>query len=282
MDIEKLRNEIEEIDGQRYNLKHKLSSLESKKEELLNDIDYEKEEIKDIEESIVSLQQELQKNKKSLSDNNQKLPIVVEKISDMKEKLDVIDREFNEKIILFRKAEATELCQSSLTLNEENSYYVELTKTTSTTPIVTEYCNSNKKFMVLNAFMGLSYSTTFSYIIAKSEKRILEMHEDIPTMTELKMVSGKYITDVDTPRMQLLKNNIIKIFKKKENVSAGLIIPLSTPCLIGGQSAKDQSGYGWSWDWSWASGNPIEGTFYGEMSGFYVIGIIINQSPYYY
>lgn len=107
------------------------------------------------------------------------------------------------------------------------------------------------------------------------------MQENVPTMSEIKSVADKSISGVSIPRMQYLKKHIIDAASKYKNLTPNLIIPLSEPCPLGGQSDFNQQGYGWEWDWSYGIGDYTEGTYYGEMTGFSVIGIRINGSDYY-
>ena len=81
--------------------------------------------------------------------------------------------------------------------------------------------------------------------------------------------------------MQYLKNHIIEAANKYKKLTPNLIIPLSEPCPLGGQSDFNQMGYGWEWNWSYGVGDYAEGTYYGEMTGFSVIGIKINPSSYF-
>lgn len=154
-------------------------------------------------------------------------------------------------------------------------------KTTSTTPIITEYCKSDKEFMVLNTRMRLPEYKQFSYIIVRSNKTIVEAQKNVPTMSEIKSVADKSISNVNIPRMQYLKEHIIAAASQCKNLTPNLIIPLSEPCPIGGQADFNQIGYGGEWNWLYGIGNYTEGTYYGEMTGFYVIGIMINQQNYY-
>lgn len=125
--------------------------------------------------------------------------------------------------------------------------------------------------MILNAEMRLPDYKKFSYIIMKDNTRIVGTYEDLPTISEVKSVAGRTLSSVSIPRMQHLKECIISATKTYEALTSNLIIPLSEPCHIGGQSDYNQQGYG-----SYAAR-----TYYGEMTGFVVIGIRINRPEYY-
>lgn len=175
-----------------------------------------------------------------------------------------------------------EICQRALSANIKNSYRATLKKTTSTTPIITEFCKHKEyEFLILNANMTLPSYKSFSYIVIRANTTITGMVANIPTMTEIKSVSGKSISGVNIPRMQFLKEHILEVVKRNAITKSKQIIPLLEPCPIGGQSDSNQEGYGWEWDWSDGIGDYYEGTYYGEMTGFSVIGIQINEPSYY-
>lgn len=175
-----------------------------------------------------------------------------------------------------------EICQRALSANIKNTYHATLKKTTSTTPIITEFCKHKEyEFLILNANMTLPGYKSFSYIVIRANTIITGTVANIPTMTEIKSVSGKSISGVNIPRMQFLKEHILEASRHNSVIKSNQIIPLSEPCPIGGQSDSNQEGYGWEWDWSNGIGDCYEGTYYGEMTGFSVIGIQINEPSYY-
>ena len=281
MDIKQLQEQYASLKSQRDNIADEVEYLKDNERKLSYVITDEKSSVEHIENTIESLQE-------TLSDLNSLLEKHEDEISDISDKLESKDKELSDmdqqlanKKKQLDKLMNGELCKKSLTVNNKNSYFASLKKNTSTTPIVTEYCKSDREFMVLNAGMRLPEYKKFSYIIIRSNKTIVGMQENVPTMSEIKSVADKSISGVSIPRMQYLKNHIIDAASKYKNLTPNLIIPLSEPCPLGGQSDFNQTGYGWEWNWSYGIGDCTEGTYYGEMTGFSVIGIRINRSDYY-
>ena len=281
MDIKQFQEQYCSLKSQRDSIADEVKNLKDSKRKLSYVITDEQSSVEHIENTIDSLQE-------TLSDLNSLLETHENEISDISDKLKSKDKELSDmnqqladKKKQLDKLLNDELCKKSLTVNNKNSYFASLKKNTSTTPIVTEYCKSDKEFMVLNAGMRLQEYKKISYIIIRSNKTIVGMQENVPTMSEIKSVADKSISGVSIPRMQYLKNHIIDAASKCKNLTPDLIIPLSEPCPLGGQSDFNQTGYRWEWDWSYGIGDYTEGTYYGEMTGFSVIGIRINRSDYY-
>ena len=64
-------------------------------------------------------------------------------------------------------------------------------------------------------------------------------------------------------------------------VGCGILI---TGCSSGYKikpASVNQTGYGWEWDWSNGCGDYIEGTYYGEVTTFFVIGFIFRGNKYF-
>ena len=281
MDIKQLQEEYQKLKTQRDNFADQLGDLKDSERKLSYVIDDEKSSAEHIENTIDSLQETLFDLNSLLEKHEDEISEIADKIKYADEELSDIDQQLADKKKQLDKLINDELCKKSLTVNNNNSYFASVKKTTSTTPIITAYCKSDKEFMVLNAGMRLSEYKKFSYIIVRSNKTIVGVQENVPTMSELKSVADKSISGVNIPRMQYLKNHIIDAAGKYKNLTPNLIIPLSEPCPLGGQSDFNQTGYGWEWDWSYGIGDYTEGTYYEEMTGFSVIGIRINRSDYY-
>ena len=281
MDIKQLQEQYASLKSQRDNIADEVEYLKDNERKLSYVITDEKSSVEHIENTIESLQETLSDLNSLLETHEDEISDISDKLKSKDKELSDIDKQLDDKKKQLDKLMNDELCKKSLTVNNKNSYFASLKKNTSTTPIVTEYCKSDKEFMVLNAGMRLPEYKKFSYIIIRSNKTIVGMQENVPTMSEIKSVADKSISSVSIPRMQYLKNHIIDAASKYKNLTPNLIIPLSEPCPLGGQSDFNQQGYGWEWDWSYGIGDYTEGTYYGEMTGFSVIGIRINRSDYY-
>lgn len=153
-------------------------------------------------------------------------------------------------------------------IDTTNSLCYEIKSTTKTTPIMDKFYNSDSEFLILKEFQKY-YSDSdcvhdYSFVVVRGIKGI-EHYKLQPTMTELKMHNS-------VTRMQDIENCLDTIFKTPH--SPGDKIPFDKPCLLGGQIYANQTGFGWEWEW----GDLIsEGTLYGEVTNFMIIGIIYNR-----
>lgn len=281
MDIKQLQEQYASFKSQRDNIVDEVEDLKDNERKLSYVITDEKSSVEHIENTIESLQETLLNLNSLLETHEDEISDISDKLKSKDKELSDMNQQLADKKKQLDKLMNDELCKKSLTVDNKNSYFASLKKNTSTTPIVTEYCKSDKEFMVLNAGMKLPEYKKFSYIIIRSNKTIVGMQENVPTMSEIKSVADKSIAGVSILRMQYLKNHIIDAASKYKNLTPNLIIPLSEPCPLGGQSDFNQTGYGWEWEWSYGVGDYTEGTYYGEMTGFSVIGIRINESDYY-
>lgn len=281
MDVKQFTEEFASLKSQRDNLAEELQKQKDKQDTLSCEIENEKISVEHMESTIESLQETVNVLNSLLEAHEDELDIVVGKIDHMRKELSEMDQQLEDRKKKLDVILNDELCRKSLTANNKNSYYVRLKKNTSTTPIITEYCKGDKEFLILNAAMRLPNYKTFSYIIVRNHTTITSAQKNVPTMSELKSVVGRSISGIAISRMQYLKKCILSAANKHKDLTPNLIIPLSQPCLIGGQSDLNQTGYGWEWEWSYGVGDYTEGTYYGEMTGFSVIGIRINESDYY-
>lgn len=74
--------------------------------------------------------------------------------------------------------------------------------------------------------------------------------------------------------MIMLTFEVIKLINTLESVKDGDALAFKVPFEIGGQTYKDQTGYG-----SYYEGDDCiyEGTYYGQTTSFYVVGIIVDM-----
>ena len=272
MELEKLQKEYSALEEESNMLYEEVQNLKDKEEELSNVIENEKEKIQHIQNTIESLQDTLYELEQMLNIHENELENISEQLKDKRKLDEEIDNQLIEKKTILDKLLNEELCKRALKVSEKNSYRAYLFNTSNTIPIITEYCHSSKEFLILDANMYLQEYKTFSYIIVKAKTRIKESKSNVPTMTEIKSVYNKMIKNVTIPRMQWLKNHILSSVSNYNELSSKQIIPLSEPCLIGGQAEINKTGYGWEY----SGGYYYEGTNYGEMTGFSVIGIQIN------
>ena len=281
MDLKKLEEECSSLEKKHRTYSDEIDDLEEKQDHLKSAIADEKTALENIKDTLNSLQDTADNLERIIRIHQNESYELPNKLAPLKEKLSDIDKKLADKKAQLENIRNQEMCKKALSMDIKNSYRKIIKRNTSTTPIITEFCKSDKEFFVLDVGMRLPGYKNFSYIIIKNNKIISEAQENVPTMSEIKSVAGKNIQSVEVPRMQYLKKNILNSVKQYKTLSPKLIIPFSKPCLIGGQSDANQSGYGWEWDWSYGVGDYTEGTYYGEMTGFFVIGIQINESEFY-
>ena len=151
------------------------------------------------------------------------------------------------------------------TMTEENTTIKYLYADTPTTRIMDEFANDNDKdFLVLrNVFWEKDL------VVAKKHSYIESANVDAPTMTELKT----YRSRSSTPeRMKPLLEEIRKY--DCSDMKSGTKVQFDKPLPLGAQTYANQTGYGWQWDWSNGYGDYTEGTYYGEVTTFLIIGFI--------
>lgn len=85
-------------------------------------------------------------------------------------------------------------------------------------------------------------------------------------MTELKTYSKRKTSE----RIQPLIEELIDYDCSKLNYGQKAIFKAAFP--LGGQTYANQTGYGWEWDWSDGYGDYTEGTYYGEVKNFLIVG----------
>lgn len=281
MEIKQFEKEFTELKAKMDKREAELKNAKDIQSQLSMTVNDEKIAIKRINEMIATFKNSLIDLENLIDAHERESSLIVDRIKCISNELLELNKDVERKKEQLKQLREEALCQSSLDATNKNSYYAILKKNTATTPIITEYCKSDKKYMILDAKMQLPGLKKFSYIVVRSNKTIIGTQENIPTMSELKSVAEKPITGVTIPRMQYLKEHILSVIKNQKSISPNSIIPLEESCPIGGQSDFNQCGYGWEWDWSYGIGDYTEGTYYGEMTGFMVIGIRINPSEYY-
>lgn len=276
MDLKTLQEEYLKLKEENEVAHDELDSLEEKEYNLSSAIEDEKVAIEQTKKTLEELQDTIYTLESILEGHIEEHVSISEEAEEKRNKVSEQDNALSTKWEEIIKIQNYNLCQKALKVDKDNTYYVRLEKTTTTTPILTDYCDSDKEFLVLNARMYLKGFDSFSYIVIRNNMLIKESNKNIPTMSELKSVSNKALSLVTIPRMQHMIEYIQQAVEACNDIRRNQIIPLSKPCTIGGQTESNKLGYGWEWDWLFGVGSCIEGTNYGEMTGFSVIGIQIN------
>ena len=188
MDINQLQEQYTNLNNKRDTISDQLQTLIDQKYKLSETIDNEKLSIENIKNILDYPQGTLSDLNGLLEIHEDEVISISDKAKDKEKELSDIDQQLANKKKQLDKLISDELCKRSLTVNKKNSYTAILRKNTSTTPLVTEYCKSDKEFMVLNAGMRLPKYKEFSYIIIRSNKTIVGTQKNVPTMSELKVL----------------------------------------------------------------------------------------------
>ena len=153
------------------------------------------------------------------------------------------------------------------TMNHKNTMTCSLFPETKTTPLMDMFATDQKKdFLVLRMVI---YGKDI--VITKRQPGIKIANVEAPTMTELKTWRNRRTTP---ERMEPLLAEIRKY--NNMGLKHGDKIQFDTPLPLGGQTYANQTGYGWEWDWTDGIGSCTEGTFYGEVTTFFIIGFIVD------
>lgn len=160
-------------------------------------------------------------------------------------------------------------------VTQENSMPVYLYKSTRTTPIMSKFCSSGKKFLIIRWFMCPGTCSYISLVVTKLDWHIRYLDSEM-TMTDLKqeqLPSKTHIKAVaksgNTTRMSALYEELNKVLSKP--IKAGDKIPFEHPVRLGGQTYSNQTGYGRTY---YGYDDYDEGTLYGETTGFIIIGVL--------
>lgn len=178
--------------------------------------------------------------------------------------------------------------QASVKNLPEDGVYDYLRSWRKTTPIMDSFYHSEKKFLILQEIYHFALLNPYTWadvslIISKSvDCPIIEKAS--PTMTEIKRVASlKRRISIDTvkrvlacvpERMEPLTSKILNILSNEPTFKDNKTFTFKVPSRIGGQTYDDQTGYG-----SYYEGDDCiyEGTYYGQTTSFYVVGIIVNM-----
>jgi hypothetical protein len=198
----------------------------------------------------------------------------------------------DEEVLTALKDELQEIYQREMQASFENSVSKCVSRCLSTgvktTPIMDAFYHSKDPFLVLRHIHYFIkndpyWGAVVDLIIAKSVD-CPEVNKSCPTLTEIKTVTNMsgvfYIDELEKviyyapQRMEALITEIYSLLRNMESPKHGDMIAFKVPFEIGGQTYRDQTGYG-----SYYDGDVClyEGTYYGQTTSFYVVGIIVNM-----
>lgn len=215
---------------------------------------------------------ELQAKISQIDDQIQKLKEKLENLADER-------YEYEQELIKVARAEKTaELLNSIFEITEGNAQFQRLYSDTATTPIIDQFANSDKRFLVFTWAFCLSPGWKHvSLVITKSGLGINYENNGL-VLTDLKKAVGETVSEHsyfllhDSSRLFPLYRELITVNKKAP--AKGEIVPFERACLIGGQTFKDQTGFGSEYC---GSNLVYKGKEYGETTKFVIIGVIVED-----
>jgi len=162
----------------------------------------------------------------------------------------------------------------------QNSLYVCLNENVRTTPIMDEYDESDKLYLVFGRQYRL-YRNDYTImkvdlVVMRCQKKV-DCHRSGLTMTDLKKDSGNLLRETrldNAPK----RSRLIPLYKEllcisKDKLVPGILIPFQKPCFLGGQTFADQRGFGSEYNGDFL---VHQGREYGETTKFLIIGIKVS------
>lgn len=224
-------------------------------------------------EELVSAIDEINAEIEQLQNQLENLELQISELEDKK-------YEFEKEISALEKSDKTaKLLDKIHSITQDNTIYEHLHKDTPTTPIMDSFSNSPKEFLVFSkAYTIPPHWKHVSLVVTKSCNDVNYSYSGL-TMTDLKKSIGTHIADYlinmssEKSRKYYLYNELLNIAKRYD-LNKGDMIPFETPCQLGGQTYKDQTGFGWEYC---GEDVVLEGREYGETTKFLIIGIIVED-----
>lgn len=205
------------------------------------------------------------------------------RIAELEEKIEELLSEQNsirqQKHTLEMAEESSKLTKMVSKVNKENSTVVHLDSHTRTTPIIDNFAFSDKDFLVFRHLFRLSPSWKYvSLIVAKNRTGVNYTYSGL-TMTDLKKAAGTIVSHnlvEQLPKSDRLYPLYLELAGISEKVAmTSGPIRFDTPCMLGGQTFREQTGFGWEY-----CGEEVVryGREYGETTKFMIIGVWVDSN----
>lgn len=165
-------------------------------------------------------------------------------------------------------------------VSDDNTMRVRLRNDTKTTPIMDMFQSSDKEFLLFEQHFHLWIATSanqVSLIVTRCPAGV-QYSDDGLTMTDLKKTFGTILSEKsvgyieETDRRYHLFHGLLEV--SNEKLVDGQTYAFQMPCLLGGQTSGDQTGFGSEY----CGTNQIyQGKLYGETTKFLIIGIVVEN-----
>ena len=172
--------------------------------------------------------------------------------------------------------EASRFVKTIKSVNMENTMVVELHEDTKTTPIIDAFAYSDKEFLMFRNMFRVAPSWKLVSLVVARSKGGMKYHDSNLTMTVLKKASRMYISRnlaeaYSESRLYPLFMELARIGKKVEMQDGP--IRFDKPCLLGGQTFQDQTGFGREYHGEYLVDRGKE---YGGTTKFMIIGVYVE------
>ena len=184
-EINQLQEEYSNLKSQRDEMADEVDELKGKERKLSYAIEEEKSSIEQIKNSIETLQETLSDLRNLLEIHENEMPFVSEELESKNKELSEIEQKLIDKKKQLDIIKNSEICQKALEANANNSYVVSLRKSTATTPIITEYCKSDKEFM----------DTCRRALSNEANRMFHKLYDDFSNHSSLAPARDKHITN---------------------------------------------------------------------------------------
>ena len=171
---------------------------------------------------------------------------------------------------------------AAMDVTPENSMRVWLDTNTRTTLIMSEFYNSNKKFLVIPQIIFLTFdplvTTNIALVITKYNCGI-QYTDSGMTITDLKQNGNFLVTQIKEIATSNFKNRMSALYRElykvvTKPINSGDKILFEHPVRLGAQTYDNQMSYGKTYyDYSSCNGGILN----SETTGFIIIGIIVED-----
>ena len=177
-----------------------------------------------------------------------------------------------------RTERTQELVNQVFSVRENNAQCVRLSMRTKTTKIMDDFVfHSKKNFLVFERVFQLVPSYRYVSLVVVKMRHDVNYKTSNLTMTDLKKQVGSWIT-IDAWEKMKKGDRLFPLYTElsricKHSITDGLRIPFHIPCVLGGQTFDDQTGFGSEY---YGEELVFEGKEYGETTKFLIIGAIVG------
>lgn len=209
IDIDSLEKELDDLNKT-------LNTNNIQLEQLIN-------KINSIKEHNITLQKQIDKLKTQINQGN-----LTNK--NLEHKSNLLKNQYKDKNKEYKKLLLQDYRNSLYNINKNNSIIRRLKSTTKTTPIMDDFFNSEKDFLIFpNKFRNENIKVDL--IITRGYYNIPYKMGFEPTMTELKQVESVYYEGCD--RLKPLLNEIVNIIGDTKSVKKEITVPFDIPFPLG-------------------------------------------------